>query len=88
MLSNVQRLQYLRSSVTGDAAKIISALEISGTNNEAWNLLRKHYDNKRIVVQSHVKVVMDLPSMTKENAVELCQIAEQTYLCPSSFKAL
>jgi len=52
-LSNVQRLQYLRSSVTGDAAKIISALEISGANYEvAWNLLRERYDNKRLIVQS------------------------------------
>jgi len=46
-LSNVQRLQYLKSSVTGDAAKIISALEISGANYDiAWDLLRERYDNK------------------------------------------
>jgi len=76
-LNNVQRLQYLKSSVTGDAAKIISALEISGANYEvAWNLLKERYDNKRIIVHSHVKAIMDLPSMTKENAVELRQIAD------------
>ncbi|XP_039310735.1 uncharacterized protein LOC120358921 [Solenopsis invicta] len=76
-LSNIQKLQYLRASVIGDASKIICALEISEANYEvAWNLLKQRYDNKRVIVQSHVKAIMDLPSMVKENIVELRQIAD------------
>ncbi|XP_067209407.1 uncharacterized protein [Linepithema humile] len=76
-LSNVQKLQYLRASLTGDAAQKIAALEISNVNYEvAWNLLKERYDNKRVIIQGHIKAIMDLPSMTKENLAELRQVAD------------
>ncbi|XP_018367479.1 PREDICTED: uncharacterized protein LOC108763994 [Trachymyrmex cornetzi] len=88
-LDNIQRLQYLKASVVGDAAKIITALEISGTNYDvAWNLLKERYDNKRVIVQSHIKAIMDLPSMSKENVVELRQIADGTTRHVQALKAL
>ncbi|XP_036148006.1 uncharacterized protein LOC118647346 [Monomorium pharaonis] len=76
-LSNVHKLQYLRSSLTGEASDVISALEISDLNYEiAWAMLKERYDNKRVIVHAHVKAIMELPSMTKENASELRQIAD------------
>ncbi|XP_018376531.1 PREDICTED: uncharacterized protein LOC108769820 [Trachymyrmex cornetzi] len=77
-LSDIQRLQYLRASLTGDAAKLIIALEISSANYEvAWNPLKERYDNKRAIVHSHVKAIMELPSMAKEkNIAKLRQIAD------------
>ncbi|XP_018397730.1 PREDICTED: uncharacterized protein LOC108775780 [Cyphomyrmex costatus] len=76
-LSPVQRLQYLRASLTGDAFKVISALEISDTNYQvAWDLLKERYDNKRAIVQSHIQAILDLPTMAKENVAELRQITD------------
>lgn len=76
-LSDIQKLQYLKASVTGDASNIISALEISDRNyGVTWNLLRERYDNKRIIVQNHIKTILDLANMSKENVVELRQIAD------------
>lgn len=49
-LSAIQKLHYLRSSLTGDAANIISALEITNDNYEiAWQLLEQRYENKRLI---------------------------------------
>ncbi|XP_025997196.2 uncharacterized protein LOC105199694 [Solenopsis invicta] len=76
-LSNIQRLQYLRASLTGDAGKVVDSLEISDVNYEvAWTLLKERYDNKRVIVQSHIKALIELPSMAKENHVELRKIAD------------
>ncbi|XP_018377662.1 PREDICTED: uncharacterized protein LOC108770525 [Trachymyrmex cornetzi] len=76
-LSDVQKLQYLRASLTGDAAKIISALEISDPNYQvAWAILKERYDNRREIVQSHIKAIFELPSMAKENITELRQIVD------------
>ncbi|KMQ91221.1 hypothetical protein RF55_8939 [Lasius niger] len=76
-LNNVQRLQYLRSSLTGEAIDIISSLEISDRNYKiAWTMLKKRYDNKRVIVHTHVKAIMELPFMSKENVSELRQIAD------------
>jgi len=76
-LSNAQRFQYLRASLTGDAKNIVNSLEISNTNYDvAWTLLKERYDNQRVIVQNHIKAIMDLPSMVKENYAELRQIAD------------
>ncbi|XP_071642942.1 uncharacterized protein [Temnothorax longispinosus] len=76
-LDDIQRFQYLRASLTGDAKNIISSLEISAVNyGVAWSLLKERYDNKRVITQIHIKAIMELPSMSRENACELRQIAD------------
>jgi len=77
LLSNVQKLQYLRASLSSEASDVINSLEISDLNYEvAWKLLRERYDNKRVIVHTHIRAIMELPSMTKENSSELRQIAD------------
>ncbi|XP_024893130.1 uncharacterized protein LOC112468245 [Temnothorax curvispinosus] len=76
-LDDVQKLYYLRASLTGDAKNIIGALEILAVNYQvAWRLLKERYDNKRVITQSYIRAIMDLPSMTRENACEMRQIAD------------
>ncbi|XP_018399979.1 PREDICTED: uncharacterized protein LOC108777551, partial [Cyphomyrmex costatus] len=76
-ISNVQKFQYLRSSLSSEASDVISSLEISDVNYEvAWRLLKERYDNKRIIVHTHIKAIMELPSMVKENSSELRQITD------------
>ncbi|XP_018393376.1 PREDICTED: uncharacterized protein LOC108772353 [Cyphomyrmex costatus] len=56
---------------------VISSLEISDLNYEvAWKLLRDRYDNKRVIVHTHIKAIMELPCSVKENSSELRQIAD------------
>ena len=46
-LSGVQKLQYLKTSVQGDAKRAIDSLTTTETNfTIAWQLLLKRYDNK------------------------------------------
>jgi len=76
-LSNTQRFQYLRASLTGDASAVISSLELSDANYDiAWSILREWYDNKRVIIQTHVSAIFDLPTMTRENAVELRKLSD------------
>ncbi|XP_024890294.1 uncharacterized protein LOC112466438 [Temnothorax curvispinosus] len=76
-LRDINRLQYLRAALSGDAISVLSSLEISDANYEvAWNLLKRRYDDKRAIVHSHIGSILDLPVMTKENASELRQITD------------
>ncbi|KYQ59009.1 hypothetical protein ALC60_01980 [Trachymyrmex zeteki] len=78
-LSDTQRFQYLRASLTGDASAVISSLELSDANYDvAWSILKDRYDNKRVIIQSHVKAILDLPLMSKENSVDLRKISDGT----------
>jgi len=86
-LSNTQRFQYLWASLIGDANAVISSLELSDTNYDvAWSILRDRYDNKRMIVQIHVKAIMDLPAMAKENSIDLWRRRE-TFARPSGIEA-
>lgn len=76
-LSNVQKLQYLRASLSGLAADVIASLETSDANYQiAWSSLTDRYDKKQIIVSAHVEAIMRLPSMAKENAAQLRQITD------------
>jgi len=67
-LSNTQKLHYLKASVRGDAALLISHIQIADTNYEAaWNLLVEEYDNQRAIIHAFA----ELPIMKIESAVEL-----------------
>lgn len=58
-LSNIQKFFYLRSSVTGDAAKSIQFLDTSSDNYQvAWDALISRYSNKKTsCATSHKEVI-------------------------------
>ncbi|XP_077268718.1 uncharacterized protein LOC143900848 [Temnothorax americanus] len=69
-ISNVEKLQYLRGCLSGEASDVISSLEISELNYDvAWRLLKDRYNNKRVIIQTHVKAIIELPPMSKEIAI-------------------
>jgi len=43
-----------------------------------WSILRDRYDNKRVIVQTHVKAILDLPAMAKENSIDPRRISDGT----------
>lgn len=71
-LSKVQKFYYLKSCLVGEAQKITQSLEVTEQNYDiALDLLKKRYENKRIIINSHLKSIFDLPSLTKENSHSL-----------------
>ncbi|XP_033222716.1 uncharacterized protein LOC117176571 [Belonocnema kinseyi] len=56
--------------VRDDAAEVIASLETTGSNYQvAWDLLKARYDNRKYIVESHVKSLFDIPSISKEFTV-------------------
>ncbi|XP_039303422.1 uncharacterized protein LOC120357324 [Solenopsis invicta] len=67
-INEIQKFHYLKSSLKEEAAEIIQSLEISSENyNEAWQMLKRRYDNKRLIIQKHIKALFELQPVTKEN---------------------
>ncbi|XP_024886131.1 uncharacterized protein LOC112463789, partial [Temnothorax curvispinosus] len=76
-------------STTGEAYNVISSLEIADENySVAWDLLIERYDNKRVIVQNHLKAIVKLPVMNKENISELRQITDGASRHIQALKAL
>lgn len=78
-LTNVEKLQYLKSTLTGDAARKIQVFSITEDNYaRAWNLLKKSYENKKILVSRHLHLLLTLPKQEKETADGLIRLADET----------
>lgn len=76
-ITEIQKFHYLKSSLKGEAAEIIQSLEVSSENyNEAWQMLNRRYDNKRLIIQKHIKALFELQSISKENHTGLRHLVD------------
>ncbi|KYQ56634.1 hypothetical protein ALC60_04431 [Trachymyrmex zeteki] len=78
-LTDIEKFQYLRASLSGDAADSIESLDLTGENFVvAWRILSDRYDRIRIIVQAHVQAIIDIPSIKKESHSELKALINTT----------
>lgn len=67
-IASIHKFHYLISYLTGDAARIISNLEVSSANyNNAWKLLCDRYDNKRQLINHHLNSLLSIQPATRES---------------------
>ena len=61
-ISNVQKMTYLKGLLKGGAASCISGFKIADKNYEtSVNLLKERYNNKQLIVSSHMTNLLNLP---------------------------
>ena len=76
-LSNSQKLHYLKASLKGDAAKLLSSITISDSNYEvAKEILKNRYSNPRPISRAHVKSIVNIPHQETENSKSLNLLIE------------
>ena len=69
-IPNIQKFHYLKACVKDEAAEVIASLETTGNNYQvAWELLKARYDNRKFIVESHVKALFEIPNVSKEFTV-------------------
>lgn len=75
--SPIEKFHYLRSSLRKEALQVIQSLETTASNYaEAWNLLKARFENKKLIVHSHIKSLFELPVITKASADSLRQLLD------------
>ncbi|RLU26233.1 hypothetical protein DMN91_000026 [Ooceraea biroi] len=78
-LSNIEKFQYLISSISGDAAKIIESIELTEQNyTTAWELLQQRYDDPRSLKKKHIQCLFMMPIVAKESAKALRDLIDHT----------
>ncbi|XP_011858578.1 PREDICTED: uncharacterized protein LOC105556116 [Vollenhovia emeryi] len=78
-LSNMDKLQYLVTSISGDAAKIIESIELSQDNYmTAWDLLQQRYNDPRSLKKKHIESLFTMPTVAKESAKALRDLIDYT----------
>jgi len=76
-LTAIEKFFYLRESLSGEALSSIKCLETTSNNyTVAWQSLIARYDNKRVLVQAHVKAIYDLETVGGDSAKKLRQFTD------------
>ncbi|XP_061724321.1 uncharacterized protein LOC133530427 [Cydia pomonella] len=88
-LENVQKLHYLKSSLTGDAEVLLRQFSITGENyTEAWAILKKRYNNKRYIANTVFKKFFGQRALSQESASAIKQLLDTTVECMNALKNL
>ncbi|XP_011884008.1 PREDICTED: uncharacterized protein LOC105571144 [Vollenhovia emeryi] len=88
-LSSIQKFHYLRSSLKDKAAEVVRSFDITTDNyTEAWQLLNERFDNKRRIVQTHIKAIFEIPPINKENCTALRSLIDNVLKHFKALKAL
>lgn len=88
-LDNVQKFLYLKGAVTGEALDLINNLPLTNDNYiEALDLLKNRYENKLAVINSHLKGMLNVSSITKGSGKQLRAFLTHIRQHVNSLKAL
>lgn len=80
------KLYHLKNSLIGSAAGKIDQDVINNNNYEsAWKMLEDSYEDERLIIDTHIDALLDLPKVTKENGDELRKLLE---ICTKHIDAL
>ena len=78
-LTDSQRLQYLKASLQGDAAKLLTSLAITDANYSiALQTLEERYANPRMIAPTHLTTIFEYPNVKSESSKDLRKLIETT----------
>ncbi|XP_011859012.1 PREDICTED: uncharacterized protein LOC105556525 [Vollenhovia emeryi] len=78
-IPNIQKFQYLVTSLSGTAAKIIEAIELTDANYViAWELLKKRFDDPRAIKKKHIQCLFTMPKVERESAAAIRSLLDYT----------
>ena len=73
------KLQYLKSCLIGTAADLVKEVATTNANYEsAWQSLKARFSNPRLIVNTHLTALMELPQLKRESAEELRACSDET----------
>ncbi|KMQ83679.1 hypothetical protein RF55_19361, partial [Lasius niger] len=88
-LAPVQKLQYLKASLTGEAAAVVANIGLTDKGYEtAWSELVARYDNKRVLLASHMRAFLSSTPVTKPSGAELKRLSSAALQARRSFESL
>lgn len=78
-MDNINKLHYLRASLKGSALLVIDNLDFRAENYDAaWKLLCSRYDNKRLLVNNHVRELFNVEPMRNESYLSVRRLIDVT----------
>ncbi|XP_073811829.1 uncharacterized protein [Musca autumnalis] len=81
-ITPVEKLFYLRQSTQGEALEIVKKSPLTNDGFQtAWSNLKDRYENKRILVNSQLKILFNLQNVKSESAAEIKRLQRDINNC-------
>lgn len=78
-LTDIERMQYLKSVVTDEAERAIASLRITNENFEkAWKILTERFDNKQAIIDNQITRVLEMEKVPGNSAHLLRKFHDQS----------
>lgn len=88
-LDNVQKLQYLKSHIVGEAEQLIRHTPVSDANyNQCWTLLKNRYSNKKYLSNCILQRLFGQKRIQGESSTSLKLLIDNSCDCLSALKNL
>ncbi|XP_063929879.1 uncharacterized protein LOC135142140 [Zophobas morio] len=88
-LTESQKFHYLKSSLGDEPRKTLESLKTTNNNYAiAVDLLKQRFENKRFIVNNHLKNIFDLPHVNKNDSKSLRGFLDQAQINLNTLKAL
>lgn len=88
-LDNISKFHYLKSYLEGSALAVINSVSVSADNYQiAWSLLCDRYDNKRLLINEHIKCLFSIEALSKESDRDLRNLVDAISKNLSALKLL
>ncbi|XP_071052130.1 uncharacterized protein [Onthophagus taurus] len=71
-LTDVERLQYLKMSLTGEPAQLLKNISVTGDNfSRSWQILIDRYENRRLLIESQLSILFSARAVKSDSSSEL-----------------
>lgn len=88
-ISSTQKFIYLKTHLTDEPLSIINEMRVTDENYEkALGLLKRRYDKKLVIINSHIKSLLDVQPVTNGNATNLRKFVAQVRQHVNSLETL
>ncbi|XP_055387374.1 uncharacterized protein LOC129615957 [Condylostylus longicornis] len=89
MIPAVQKLQYLKLHLSGEPEHLLRAFQVTEDNYAAaFNMLKERYDNKRVLVNTQLKLLLNQSFVNQETATAVKKLLDTTNECLQALKNL
>ncbi|XP_073952967.1 uncharacterized protein [Choristoneura fumiferana] len=88
-LSDGQKMQFLKTKVKGEAERLIQHLPVTADNYKtSWDILQHRYDNKKLIFNSHISIMLSIPAMQQPTVGHIKNIHDSTLESLNAIKNL
>ena len=71
-LTDSQKLFYLKGLLTGEAARLLTSVNVTDANySVARDILKTRYENRRAIVREHISKIINAAPVTKQDSTSL-----------------